>query len=100
MTETLLPARGPVLSFGFWSFVLVSNFEIRISCFSSLCGALEQMVDQLIEAARRDGAELVAAAVVDEECPVDHDRAAREAHAAIETFDLVVHLRLHQPVGR
>ncbi len=58
------------------------------------------MLHQFLEIAGRDGAVLVAAAVVDEERPVDHDRAAREAHAAIEAFDLVVRLRLHQPVGR
>ena len=31
MTETLARAFVPVLSLGFWSFVLVSDFEIRIS---------------------------------------------------------------------
>ncbi|HSV98967.1 MAG TPA: hypothetical protein VLI39_02260 [Sedimentisphaerales bacterium] len=33
MTETLSPLRNSVLNFGFWSFVLVSDFELRISDF-------------------------------------------------------------------
>jgi len=33
MTETLTPVGGAVWEFGFWSFVLVSDFEIRISDF-------------------------------------------------------------------
>jgi hypothetical protein len=33
MAETLAPTGGAVLDFGFWSFVLVSDFGFRISNF-------------------------------------------------------------------
>jgi hypothetical protein len=33
MTETRSPLRNSVLDFGFWSFVLVSDFVLRISDF-------------------------------------------------------------------
>ncbi len=35
MTETLSPRRRVVLNFGFWSFVLVSDFDIRASNFNT-----------------------------------------------------------------
>ena len=63
-------------------------------------GQLQQVLDQLLEIAGGHRAVLVAAAVVDEQRAVDHDRAAGETDAAIEALDLVVRLRLHQPVGR
>jgi hypothetical protein len=34
--ETLTPVAGPVLSFEFRTFVLVSNFEFRISNFAAV----------------------------------------------------------------
>lgn|GEM_PF-2811070 len=33
MAETLASLERAVLNFGFWWFVLVSGFDIRISCF-------------------------------------------------------------------
>jgi hypothetical protein len=35
MTKTLPPRQRSVSNFGFWQFVLVSDFDIRISDFRS-----------------------------------------------------------------
>src|SRR5271157_5038306 len=52
--------------------------------------AAQHMIDQLPQPASRDGANLVAAAVVEEERAVDHHRPAGEDRAAIEALDLVI----------
>ena len=59
---------------------------------------LSQLFEQLAEIARGHGAILVRRAVIDEQRAADDDRAARETAAAIEPLELVVRLRLHQPI--
>lgn len=59
----------------------------------------EEVVDQLLEVAGSDGAEFVAASVVDEQGAVDIDHAAGEADAAVEAFDFVVFFGLEEPSG-
>ena len=61
---------------------------------------LPQVFEELAKVARGHGAILVRRAVIDEQRAADDDRAARETAAAIEPIELVVRLRLHQPVGR
>ena len=56
------------------------------------------MLQQFLEVTRGNRAIFVSGAIINKQCSVEHDRAARKANATVKALDLIIRLGLHEPI--